>query len=145
MAARRAGRRRGEAGQVAGVEPGRQGLDPVAVEQDVNLAETRPEPDGAPGHRGPEPDLLSRDPEIARRRDYPVQLYGLAMPAAAAGAWRGRCSRPVVRFGFFGASGRLQFPGQLGGYPQAEPVSGGAVNRAAGNAMFRDWCGRLVL
>ena len=41
---------RGEAGEVAGVEPGRQGLDPVAVEQDVNLAETGPEPDGAGAH-----------------------------------------------------------------------------------------------
>jgi hypothetical protein len=29
----------GEAGQVAGVEAGRQGLDPVAAEQDVDLAD----------------------------------------------------------------------------------------------------------
>jgi hypothetical protein len=55
----------GEAGQVAGVEPGRQGLDPVAAEQDVDLAEPRPDPDGAPGHRRPEPDLLPGDPEVA--------------------------------------------------------------------------------
>ena len=47
---------RGEAGQVAGVEPGRQSFDPVAVEQDVDLAEPgpeaapRPTPSGRPRH-----------------------------------------------------------------------------------------------
>ena len=62
----------GEAGQVAGLEPGRQGLDAVAAEQDVDLAESGPKADGPPGHGWPEPDLLPRDPEVARRRDHPV-------------------------------------------------------------------------
>jgi hypothetical protein len=50
--------------RVAGVKPGRQGLDPVAVQEHVDPVESGPEPDGAPGHRGPEPDLLPGQPEV---------------------------------------------------------------------------------
>ena len=71
----RFGRR--QEGQVVGVEAGRQGLDAAPAEQDVDLAEPGPEPDGAPGYRRAEPGLLSRDPEVPRRRNHPVQLHGL--------------------------------------------------------------------
>lgn len=64
----------------------------MPVEQDVDLAEPGPEPDGPPGHRRPEPDLLARDLEVARRRDQPVQLHRPAL-AVAGGVLRGRRSR----------------------------------------------------
>jgi hypothetical protein len=93
----------------------------VPVEQDVDLGEPGPEPDGPAGHRGPEPDLLPGDPEIVRRRDQPVQFHGLALPAAE--VRRVRRSRPVTGFGFSGGSGKPRLHGQLGGYPQAETLA----------------------
>jgi putative NADH-flavin reductase len=58
----------------------------------VNLAGSGPEPDGAAGHRGAEPDLLPCNPEVPRRGDHPVQFHGPALPAAADGL-RGRDGR----------------------------------------------------
>jgi hypothetical protein len=132
-----------KAGQVAGIQPGRQGLDPVAGEQDVDLAEAGPDPGCAPGHRPAEPDLLSRDPEVARRRDQPVQLHGLRLPGVAAGVGRGAPPRHQAR-------GCSPAAGSCGGLVSSagtrRPIaSAAAVNRSAGNAMFSDWCGRLVL
>jgi hypothetical protein len=64
----------------------------VAVEQDVDLGEPGPETDGAACQRGPKPDLLPGDPEVARRRDQPrlvrtflTGLFKGAGPRQAAG------------------------------------------------------------
>jgi hypothetical protein len=108
------------AAQVAGVEPGRQGLDAVAVEQDVDLGEPGPETDGAACQRGPKPDLLPGDPEAARRRDQPVQLHGPALPVAA-GVLPGSGSQ-TSRAGSRGRDGRPALPGQLGRHPQADCI-----------------------
>ena len=43
----------------------------------------------------------------------------------AAGVLRGRGSRPVTGHGISGGDGRRRLPGQLGGYPQADRVTGG--------------------
>jgi hypothetical protein len=113
----------GEAGQVAGVEPGRQGLDAVAVEQDVDLVKPGPEPDGAAGHRRAEPDLLPGDPEVARRRDRPVQFHGPAL--AVAGNAGGQDGCPVVGNGVRFRNNGCRQPGQLGRHPQADRVARG--------------------
>ena len=115
----------GEAGQVAGVQPGRQGLDPVPVQQDVDPVQAGPEPDGAAGHRGAEPDLLPGDPQVPRRRHHPVQLPPPALPAGAAGVRRARSGSPIRPAGSAGGSGGLRRPGELGRDPQAEDLAGG--------------------
>ena len=106
-------------------------------------AEARPEPDGPPGHRRPEPDLLPGDPEVARRRDHPVQLHRPVLPA---------CRGPARRGAAAGPSGRVRGGAGSGGCPVSSagirsPIASpsAAVNRAAGKAMLRDWCGRRVL
>jgi hypothetical protein len=50
----------------------------------------------------------------------------LSLPGPA-----GRRSRPVIRLGFSGGSGKPRLPGQLGGYPQAESGFGEATWRCS--------------
>ena len=51
-------------GPVGGVQPGRQGLDPVPASQHVYPLSVGPDSDEAAGHRGTEPDLLPGHPQV---------------------------------------------------------------------------------
>src|SRR5947208_2222417 len=58
----------GEAGQIAGTEPGRQGLDAVPAEQDADLAEPGPEPHGPARHGDTLPAGHLRPPQPGHER-----------------------------------------------------------------------------
>ena len=60
--------RGGEAGQIAGTEPGRQGLDAVPAEQDADLAEPGPEPHGPARHGDTLPAGHLRPPQPGHER-----------------------------------------------------------------------------
>ncbi|HEX2323215.1 MAG TPA: hypothetical protein VHJ18_29930 [Streptosporangiaceae bacterium] len=49
---------------VGAVQPGRQGLDPVTIQVDVDVVQPDRKDDGASGQRGAQPDPLPCDPRV---------------------------------------------------------------------------------
>ncbi len=110
-------------GQVGGVQPGRQGLDPVAIGQDMHLPGPGPDPRRAAGHGRAEPDLLPGDLQVARRWHHPAQFHRPGSGLLLLG--QGRSGRwPFRRDRVAGCRSRGSGRGKPGGHPQRQNLPG---------------------
>ncbi len=73
---------------MVGGEPGRDGLESDAVDEQVNDGGVGPQGDREPGPGGAEPELLPADGEVARGGNEAGDLHGQA-DIVAAWHWRG--------------------------------------------------------